>query len=154
MQAIGPVWIRITHTLVVFRRVVGWGLAVLLVLGAGIPPVRFARAETSSSDAIIIVTTTEDELNQDGDCSLREAITAANTNTAVDACGAGGAGMDTIQLAQDASYLLNTIDNLTNGRNALPSVTTAITVQGNGATLERAVNAPNIRMFHVGATAI
>lgn len=37
----------------------------------------------------IQVTTTADELNNDGDCSLREAIQAANTNTAVDACPAG-----------------------------------------------------------------
>ena len=34
----------------------------------------------------ITVTTTDDELNSDGDCSLREAIQAANTNAAVDAC--------------------------------------------------------------------
>src|SRR5688500_15257458 len=37
----------------------------------------------------ITVNTLDDELNTDGDCSLREAITAANTNTAQDACGTG-----------------------------------------------------------------
>jgi CSLREA domain-containing protein len=39
----------------------------------------------------LMVTTTQDELNNDGDCSLREAILAANTDTPVDAClvGAG-----------------------------------------------------------------
>jgi len=37
----------------------------------------------------IAVTTTDDEINADGDCSLREAIKAANTNAAVDACAAG-----------------------------------------------------------------
>ena len=37
----------------------------------------------------ITVTTADDELNADGDCSLREAITAANTNAVVDACSAG-----------------------------------------------------------------
>ncbi|MEX2555968.1 MAG: choice-of-anchor Q domain-containing protein [Actinomycetota bacterium] len=45
----------------------------------------------------LTVNTLEDELNTDGDCSLREAITAANTNAAVDACGAGS-GADTIDL--------------------------------------------------------
>lgn len=40
--------------------------------------------------ASIAVTTTEDELNQDGDCSLREAIRAVNTHTTIDACPAGG----------------------------------------------------------------
>jgi CSLREA domain-containing protein len=43
----------------------------------------------------ITVSTTNDELNNDGDCSLREAIQAANTLAAVDACTAGS-GADTI----------------------------------------------------------
>ena len=42
------------------------------------------------------VTTLEDELNTDGDCSLREALEAANTNTPVDACGVGDVLTDTI----------------------------------------------------------
>jgi CSLREA domain-containing protein len=37
----------------------------------------------------IRVTTAGDELNADGDCSLREAVLAANTNAPVDACPAG-----------------------------------------------------------------
>ena len=41
--------------------------------------------------------TTDDELNSDGDCSLREAILAANNNSVVDACVAG-TGDDTITL--------------------------------------------------------
>jgi CSLREA domain-containing protein len=45
----------------------------------------------------ISVTTTEDELNSDGDCSLREAIRAANLDVAVDAC-AAGSGSDDITL--------------------------------------------------------
>lgn len=45
----------------------------------------------------IPVSTTVDELNSDGDCSLREAIEAANTDTAVDACPPGSAG-DTVTL--------------------------------------------------------
>jgi CSLREA domain-containing protein len=45
----------------------------------------------------IAVNTTTDELNSDGDCSLREAIQAANTDAAVDACPAGS-GTDAITL--------------------------------------------------------
>ncbi len=45
--------------------------------------------------ATITVNTTADELNTDGDCSLREAIYAANIDSAVDACTAGS-GADTI----------------------------------------------------------
>lgn len=47
--------------------------------------------------ASITVTTISDELNSDGDCSLREAIRAANLDAAVDACTAGS-GADTITL--------------------------------------------------------
>ena len=47
--------------------------------------------------AAITVTTTADELNADGDCSLREAVAAANDDVAVDAC-APGSGADTITL--------------------------------------------------------
>lgn len=47
--------------------------------------------------AAIMVNTTADENNNDGDCSLREAIRAANLDMAVDACPAGN-GADTIHL--------------------------------------------------------
>jgi CSLREA domain-containing protein len=47
----------------------------------------------------IFVTTTQDELNQDGDCSLREAVRSANLNTSVDACAAGN-GTDVIVLEE------------------------------------------------------
>lgn len=51
-----------------------------------------------------IVDTTDDELNTDGDCSLREAIQAANTDAAVDACPAGH-GADTIRLPEGVYQL-------------------------------------------------
>jgi CSLREA domain-containing protein len=47
----------------------------------------------------IQVSTLEDELNTDGDCSLREAMKAANTNLAVDACLAGEVLTDTVTFA-------------------------------------------------------
>jgi CSLREA domain-containing protein len=50
--------------------------------------------------AAITVNTTANELNSDGDCSLREAVEAANTNAAVDGCAAGsGSELDTIEFA-------------------------------------------------------
>lgn len=49
--------------------------------------------------ATITVDTTDDELNGDTDCSLREAIQAANTNAAVSGCDAGSAAVvDVIQV--------------------------------------------------------
>jgi CSLREA domain-containing protein len=55
--------------------------------------------------ATITVTTFADDLANNGDCSLREAIQAANTDTAVDACPAGS-GVDTIKLVV-GTYSLN-----------------------------------------------
>jgi CSLREA domain-containing protein len=56
-----------------------------------------AYASSPAWAAEITVNTTADELNADGDCSLREAIAAANTDAAVDAC-AKGSGADTINV--------------------------------------------------------
>jgi CSLREA domain-containing protein len=54
-----------------------------------------SRAITAPSpttpEGAILVTTLDDEMNTDGDCSLREAVTAANNNSVVDACPAGDA---------------------------------------------------------------
>ena len=63
----------------------------------------------------IAVTTTTDELNSDGDCSLREAVQAANTHTQVDACPAGN-GDDTIILSAN-TYTL-TIEGRSEDENA------------------------------------
>lgn len=54
-------------------------------------------AQAPAGAATLTVTTDADELNADGDCSLREAVEAANTDAAVDACPAGS-GEDTIVL--------------------------------------------------------
>ena len=67
--------------------------AALVILGIGFG----IRLVFSAGTAVITVNTTDDEINTDGDCSLREAVVAANTDTAVDACTAGS-GADTISL--------------------------------------------------------
>ncbi len=58
-------------------------------------PVRSASATVYS----VSVTADDANLGPNGNCTLREAILAANTNAAVDACPAGSPGLDTIQLA-------------------------------------------------------
>lgn len=75
---------------------------------------------------IINVTTTTDELNNDGDCSLREAIESANKDTVIDNCLPGGSGSDVIVLY--GTYLisipgLNEDDNLTGDLDIYESVT-------------------------------
>ncbi len=59
-------------------------------------------------NSLIMVTTLQDEMNINGDCSLREAIQAANTNSEVDACPAGEMLTDTI------SFNVHGIISLTN----------------------------------------
>jgi CSLREA domain-containing protein len=58
-------------------------LVICALLLAGFP--------TPSLAATITVNTLDDELNSDGDCSLREAVQSANTASSVDACVAGSA---------------------------------------------------------------
>lgn len=64
-----------------------------LMIGLLLSVFLFIPAQAAS----ITVTTTVDELKTNGNCSLREAIRAANLDTRVDACPAGS-GSDTISL--------------------------------------------------------
>jgi CSLREA domain-containing protein len=98
------------------RLLAPFGAALILTTGfmvAGAPP---------AVAATITVNTTDDELNSDGNCSLREAIQAANTDTAVDACSAGS-GADTINVPV-GTY------NLTLGQLVIQD---SVTISGAGA---------------------
>jgi len=88
----------------------------LLAVVLGAHPVPVAHAGTT-----ITVTTAMDELNDDGDCSLREAIQAANTDSAVDACPAGS-GADTI--------ILSAYEYMPMGEDF--DITDDVTIQGEG----------------------
>jgi len=101
--------------------------------------------------AAITVTTEEDELNGDGDCSLREAIQAANTNAAVDDCPAGSPiNPDTIIVPSGAYTLTltgaNEDDNATGDLDILEDVTIrgagAISTTIDGGAIDRALDIP------------
>ena len=72
-------------------------------LVAGALLLLFAVPSTASA-ATITPTTTADELNGGGACSLREAISSANGDTAIGGCPAGS-GQDTIALQPGAVYV-------------------------------------------------
>jgi hypothetical protein len=75
---------------------------------------------------------------------LIEAIRAANAN--------GEANTITLEAG---TYPLNMVDNNTDGPNALPSITSVLTLQGTGAdvtVIERAAGTPAFRLMHVAAT--
>jgi len=73
----------------------------------------------------------------DGGCSLADAITAANTDSAVGGCSAG-AGADELQLTGDVTLTT-----------ALPAVTSDVTVEGNDFSVTRDVSSPDFGIFSV-----
>lgn len=91
-------------------------LLILLPLGSPAP-----------AAATLTVTTTADELNADGDCSLREAIAASNANMPVDACAPGAPEPDMDVIAFGVTGTIT----LTGG---VLTMTEDLTVQGPGAT--------------------
>jgi len=95
-------------------------------------------------------------------CSLTEAIFAANTDTnqALDASGnlyttgcEPGSGDDTIVLTNAVYPMMDFEHNIQHSRygpTATPVIFTNITIQGYGATIQRATGSPNMRAFTVG----
>lgn len=89
----------------------------------------------SAPSVTITVTTDEDELDIDGDCSLREAIQAANTNATVDVCPAGSSiNPDTI-IVPAGTYTL-TLTGALEDNNATGDLDILgdVTIGGAGAT--------------------
>ncbi len=116
----------------------------------------------SARAATITVTTTADDPTGDAlACSLTEAIIAANRAAARGGCPAGTpAGSNTIVLQAGATYTLTEPDQPEAGQvdrgswygpDGLPAIASTITIDGNGATIARAVSAPPFRLLFVGA---
>ncbi len=89
---------------------------------------------SDKSQATLLVTTLEDELNQDGDCSLREAIEAANTNSQVDGCGSGDVLTDTITFSVNGTIILNNELLVNAGGPLVIDGGNVITTSGGGTT--------------------
>jgi CSLREA domain-containing protein len=109
-------------------------LLLLALLLAGFGSIPQAHAAT------IEVTSFADNLADNGDCSLREAIQAANTDTAIDACPAGS-GADTIRLVA-GTYTLS-LPNIggdeNNNQTGDLDITTNLTLAGvsrNGVSID------------------
>jgi hypothetical protein len=93
-------------------------------------------------------------INVDGTvCTLVDAITAANTNALVGGCDASAStGADTLVLAPNSVYTLTAANDITFGPTGLPVVSSEITIEGNGSTIQRDSGAPNFRILAVNAT--
>jgi hypothetical protein len=93
------------------------------------------------------VTTTDPNIAADGQCSLIEAIDNANADAQTHADCPAGSGADVISLPANSAITLTSVNNsIING---LPQITSAITIEGNGATIRRDGSAPNFRIFEV-----
>ncbi len=92
----------------------------------------------------------------DAVCSLREAIDNANTDadTHADCAASGIYGDDVIELA-NATYTIDDGPYAADGDNGLPSITDTVTIEANGAIVERNAAAnDDFRIFRVSGTGV
>jgi hypothetical protein len=116
------------------QRQLGLPLATLaLWLALGLLPVQAATIEVG------------------GPCTLVDAITAANTDTATGGCPAGD-GADTIVLPAGSTQTLTEVNNSTYGSTGLPVIRSVITIAGQESTIARAYEAPAFRLVAVHRT--
>ena len=124
-----------------------------LAVGVLLTMLLAAQAPASSSDSVTTITPSvfTDDATANGNCTLREAIIAANTDAARDQCPAG-AGSDIIQL-QAGTYTLSLAagDN-TAATGDLDVVNGGLTIVGAGAG-PTAIDGGGIdRVLHLAAT--
>ena len=100
-------------------------LAAILVLGCW-----SALAQTAHADVIIIVDTAADVIANDGACSLREAITAANNNANYFGCIGTGGGYDLIEFSIGGGTPVINIATV------LPTITGPVEINGGSNRVE------------------
>lgn len=114
-----------------------------LLLGVWLGSQRVARSLAAPGGRATVGTTTltiDPATNNAGAVAeLISAINAANADTAA----------DTINLFPNGVYTFSAAQNAEFGPNALPQISSDITILGNGAILQRAANAPKFRFFYV-----
>jgi hypothetical protein len=139
-------------------------LAVAFTTAALAMPV--LTAPVARAGTTIVVTTTDQSVNTDAECSLQEAIYAANLDASkapdifnpgqllTTGCAAGN-GADIIELPAGGGFNfadpITDVDNYV-GPSATPIITSRIIIEGRGAKLERVSGGRPTRAFVVGAT--
>ena len=130
-----------TTTLPVFRRMIAnrYGLLTALLIGVGGV---LAAPSQAALAATIVVNTATDENTSNVDCSLREAITAANTDAANNGC-TTGSGADVIEFQITGSGVRTITPLLALG--GLPAITTPVTIDGCSQGVNDATRATTAR---------
>ncbi len=113
-----------------------WLVVLMLIVGAlAGEPAMTVVAEPETPEATIPVTT----------CNASDLIAAINTAN-------GASAADTITLLAGCTYSFSAANNYWYGPNALPPISSTITIEGNGAVLQN-TNTTRLRFFYVGADA-
>ena len=100
------------------------GIAVRLIVGATTLGVWIVPAHRARAEIIIIVDTAADVIANDGFCSLREAITAANNDANYFGCIGSGGGFDLIEFGIGAGTPVINIAS------SLPTITGPVEING------------------------
>lgn len=106
-----------------------------------------------SAQSTITVTTSADNLDNNGDCSLREAIESANRDVSVDACTAGS-GADTIILPAGVYTITLAGESEDDNRSGDYDLIGSVQIEGAGANRSRIAAAELDRVFHVQGNAV
>jgi CSLREA domain-containing protein len=112
------------------RRLPGLRIATSSATIAAVLVVLLAMESTVRAATITVDTLADGSVS--GSCTLRDAITAANTNVAVNAC-AGGTGVDTIMFSRFGTITLGSV---------LPQVTRNLTITGPPRSLSGILHHP------------
>lgn len=99
-----------------------------------------AAAAPSGIEGSLLVTTLVDEVVADGNCSLREAIQAANTNLSLTECGKGDVMTDTITFNTSGTITLKSEVEVNNAGLLVIDGASVITVSGGDSTRVFRVN--------------
>ena len=138
------------------KAAVGLGSAALVLALAG-PIVAAPALQSLAPDATIVVVNGEVANVNNNKCGLIEAIINARTNNAGAMrpdCTAGNLnGPDTISLPANGDFVLTEAHNAQFGATGLPVITSAVTIEGHGATIRRsnASGTPDFRILAVDA---
>ena len=122
-----------------------WGLlalALLTLIGTLRPPAAHASNITVAAGEVAV--------SANGQCSLREAIINANNDAATHVDCVAGSGADIITLPSSATFAIADSYASYSGNTGLPQVTTHITVEGNGSTIDRN-SATEFRLFAISS---
>lgn len=110
-------------------------------------------SQPASAQSTITVTTSADNLDNNGDCSLREAIESANGDVSVDAC-TGGSGADTIILSAGVYSITLAGGGEDSNQTGDYDLTGSVQIVGAGADDCHIVAARLDRVFHVQGNAV